>query len=116
MGDHPHAESETTLRYQLEPVLAWLTDGGDPWKMDLAYWHRRDVDRVNRMCWEAMAILGHVDVTLDVFKPDNDPDRLPAPYSISEAQMRSEVLGYLADLRQLGYLGDWSPPSDIARH
>jgi hypothetical protein len=103
MHDARSDDTETILRDQLDPVLRWLTEGGDPWEMDLAYWHRRDVDRHNRMRLDALRILSHIDVTLDAFDPS-----LPGPHSITEPQMRSEVLGYIADLQRLGYLSDWS--------
>src|SRR5689334_4536039 len=115
MHGHPHAETETALRYALEPVLAWLNDGGDPWAMDIAYWRHRDVDQINRMHWDVQSILDGFDATLHLFWPDDDPDRPPEPYSLTEAQMRSEILGHLADLQKLGYLNGWTPPRDIAR-
>jgi hypothetical protein len=96
-------DTEAILRDQLEPVLRWLTEGGDPWEMDLEYWHRRDVDPHDRMRWGAQETMSHIDVTLDAFDPN-----LPGPHSITEPQMRSEVLGYIADLQRLGYLSHWS--------
>jgi hypothetical protein len=106
--DHAHTETDANLRHQLEPIHTWLTDGGDAWAMDIAYWRRRDVDVLNRMRWEVQAILSRLDVTLHLFWPDDKPDRPAGPFSLTEAQMRSELLAHLRDLQRLGYLTDWS--------
>ena len=86
-------------------MLAWLSNGGNAWEMDLAYWKRRKelMDRGELMGYgPEMRFLSNLDTAMDVFSPDDDRDDL----QIDEAQLRAEIADAVAGLRRLGFLAD----------
>jgi hypothetical protein len=86
----------------LEPVLGWLAEGGDAWKMDLRYWkvRRRLMKKRDSLPPEVSKILSNVDTALDVFSPERDR----APFQTGETQLRAELERAVSRLQALGYL------------
>jgi hypothetical protein len=94
-------EESQLVRLYLEPILRWLSEGGNAWDMTLSYWDTRRelMDKALYLSGPAAPILSDLDGTMDVFDPSEDRGEM----AIDEAQMRSEVQVALARLRALGH-------------
>lgn len=92
--------SREAVRQLTEPIVDWLTHGGDAWQLALTYWDiRRDLmERGTSFEGPPSQILSNIDTAMDSYAPD------PTPFDIDEGQLRMELMEAIGALRSTGFL------------